>query len=143
MIEVERDVVQPTQLLWQVLSDLDSWATWLPTVDAVRTVEPGRPAEVGACYVLEQPGLPQARWTITDWRPGEGFTWESRALGVRSTSRHELTAHGDGTTIRLSIEWSGPMAGLVRLLYGRKTQDYVTREVQALEKTTQDLIDRR
>lgn len=142
MTHVKRDVTQPTQLLWQVLSDLDSWATWLPTVDAMRAVEPGRPAEVGACYVLEQPGLPRATWTITDWRPGAGFTWESHAFGVCTTGRHELTTHGDETTVRLSIDWSGPFAGLVRLLYGRKAQGYLTREVESLEKTAQDLIDR-
>lgn len=142
MIEVARNVALPTELLWQVLSDLDGWASWLPTVEGIRAVEPGGPPEVGASYVVEQPGLPRATWTITDWRPGAGFTWESRAVGVRSTGRHELSRSGDGTTVRLSIEWAGPLAGLVRLLYGRKTERYVTREAEALEMATRDLIDR-
>lgn len=142
MIEIERDIALPPELLWQVLSDLDSWPAWLPTVDELRAVEPGRPAEVGASYVVEQPGLPQATWTITDWRPGLGFTWESRAAGVRSTGRHDLSATAGGTTVRLSMEWTGPLAGLIRLLYGRKTRRYVSREIEALEMTTEDLVDR-
>ncbi len=142
MVQVMHSIILPADVLWTVLSDLESWASWLPTIDALRPVEAGRPAEVGAAYVLDQPGLPRAKWTITDWRPGAGFTWESRAVGVRSTGRHELASTGQGTDVMLSIEWTGPFAGLVRLLYGRKTKRYVEREVKALEHTAKDLTDR-
>lgn len=142
MIQVTRPTLLPTDVLWQVLSDLDRWASWLPTVDAIRPAEPGRPAGIGVGYVLEQPGLPRATWTITDWRPGGGFTWESRAGRVRSTGRHELTPTERGTDVVLSLDWTGPAAGLVRLVYGRKTRRYVEREAQALQDTAQDLTDR-
>ena len=47
-----------------------------------------------------------------------------------------LRENGDGTTtIELGIAWSGPLAPLVRLLLGRKTLDYVTREAAALDAT--------
>ncbi|MGB3185089.1 MAG: SRPBCC family protein [Ornithinimicrobium sp.] len=136
MILVTRSIPHPSDALWQVLSDVREWPTWLPTVDALRAVEPERPDGVGASYVLEQPGLPRATWTITDWRPGVGFTWRSRTVGILSTGRHELEPVATGTVVRLSIEWTGPLAWVVRLGYGRKAARYVEQEAQALDRAT-------
>ncbi len=135
MIEITRRSSLSAAELWPVMSQVRDWASWLPTVDAVRPVDPGRPDEVGAAYVVEQPGLPRATWTITEWVPDRSFTWESRAVGVLSTGRHALSPDADGTTIRLSMEWAGPLSGAVRLLLGRKGREYVTREAEALERT--------
>jgi uncharacterized membrane protein len=135
MIEVTRPTSLSAEALWPVLSEVRNWPQWLPTVDAVHPVLPDRPEEVGASYVVEQPGLPRATWTITQWRPGESFTWESRSPGIRSTGVHVLTAGTHGTTIRLGIDWSGPLAGVVRVLLGRRTLRYVTTEAESLELT--------
>lgn len=135
MIEVERGTRCPAEVLWPVLSDVRGWGSWLPTVHSVTAVDPGRPDEVGASYVVVQPGLPRATWTITRWRPGESFTWESRSPGVLSTGTHELRPGPDGASIRLGIEWTGPLAGVVRLLLAGRTRSYVTREAEALETT--------
>jgi hypothetical protein len=135
MIEVTRGTTLPAEVLWPVLSEVRAWGSWLPTVDSVVPVEPDRPDEVGASYVVLQPGLPRATWTITQWVPGESFTWESRSPGVRSVGTHELRPGPDGASVRLGIEWSGPLAGVVRLLLGGRTRDYVTREAEALEAT--------
>lgn len=135
MIEVTRWTTLPADVLWPVLSGVRDWGSWLPTVESVTPVEPDRADEVGASYVVLQPGLPRATWTITQWRPGESFTWESRSPGVRSVGTHELRPGTDGTIVRLGIEWSGPLAGVVRLLLGGRTRTYVTREAEALEAT--------
>lgn len=137
-IEVTRVVALPADALWPVMSDVRRWAVWLPTVDASRAVDPERPDEVGAAYVLDQPGLPRATWTITEWHPGTSFTWESRSPGVTSTGFHELRSGPEGpgsTTVRLAVHWQGPLAGAVRLLLGRRSTAYVTREAEALEAT--------
>lgn len=135
MIEVVRTTTLTPEALWPVLADVRGWPDWLPTVDAVQPVEPGRPEEVGASYVVEQPGLPRATWTVTAWEPGRSFTWESRSPGVVTTGRHVLEPTAAGTTVRLSITWTGPLAPLVRLLLGRRSRGYVTREAAALEAT--------
>jgi hypothetical protein len=136
MIEVTRSCALPAAELWPVMSGVRDWGSWLPTVDAVRAVDPQRPEEVGAAYVVDQPGLPRATWTITEWEPGRSFAWTSPRPGLVSTGRHELVPTPEGTTIRLAIEWTGALAGVARLFYGRKTHDYVTREAEALERTT-------
>ncbi|MBD3783997.1 MAG: SRPBCC family protein [Micrococcales bacterium] len=135
MIDVSRPTTLPAPALWPVMSGVRDWASWLPTVESVTPLEPERPDEVGAAYAVEQPGLPRATWTVTEWVPGRSFTWESRAVGIRTTGTHELQEGPDGTTIRLGIRWEGPLAGIVRAFVGRKSLDYVTRESAALEAT--------
>ncbi len=136
MIEVTRHSTHSPDTLWPVMSGVRDWGSWLPTVDTVRPMEPARADEVGASYVVEQPGLPRATWTITEWDPERSFAWESRKPGVLSTGRHALVPDGDGgTSIRLSIEWTGPLAGVIGLLLGGRTRDYVTREAEALDRT--------
>jgi uncharacterized membrane protein len=136
MIDVTRESTAPVDRLWSTISDVRDWPQWLPTVDAVTPHDPHRADEVGASYTVEQPGLPKAVWTITDREVGRSFTWESSSPGIRSVGTHTLRPNGDGTTtIELGITWSGPLAPLVRLLLGRKSLDYVTREAAALDVT--------
>jgi uncharacterized membrane protein len=117
---------------WPVLSDLPNWPAWCPTVRSVVAVDPSREPGVGAAYRVRQPKLPAATWTITSWRPGEGFTWESAAPGVHSTGVHDLVRIADGTRIELELRWRGPLRRLLRLLYGRLTRRYVAAEAAAL-----------
>src|SRR4051812_22203291 len=136
MIEVLRQSTAPADRLWSLMSAVRRWPQWLPTVDAVTALEPGRPDEVGARYTVEQPSLPRAVWTITALHPGRSFTWESTQPGIRSVGTHELRPIADGrTTIVLGLAWSGPLAPVVRLALGRKAHDYVTREAEALDRT--------
>lgn len=136
MGEVIRESRAPADRLWEVMADVRRWPQWLPTVDAVTPLDPSRPDEVGASYTVEQPGLPRAVWTITEIEPGRSFTWESAQPGIRSVGTHVLRPGPAGsTTIELGIAWSGVLAPLLRLVVGRKAEDYVTREAEALDRT--------
>lgn len=121
-----------TERAWEVLSDLPNWPTWCPTVRSVTAVDPARDPGIGAAYRVRQPKLPAATWTITSWRPGAGFTWESPAPGVHSTGVHDLVPTPDGTRIELALRWRGPLRWVLELLYGRLTRRYVTAEAAAL-----------
>lgn len=123
---------------WRVLSDLPNWPTWCPTVTSVEPVDPTREAGVGAAYRVRQPKLPAATWTITSWRPGEGFTWESPAPGVHSTGVHDLASTADGTRIELELRWRGPLRFVLQLVYGRLSRRYVATEAAALAARAKD-----
>jgi uncharacterized protein YndB with AHSA1/START domain len=119
--------------VWAVLSDLDAWPEWLPTVDTLTREEPGRPHGVGAAYLLKQPRLPRARWVVSRWEPGKGFTWTSSGPGVTTTGTHDLTPTPDGgTEIVLGIRWTGLLGGLFGLIFGRLTRRYIDTEAASL-----------
>jgi len=120
-------IAAPPERVWSLISDVRHWPQLLPaTVTSVTPLDPDRPEEVGARYVMEQPRLPRATWELTEWAPDRRFTWRSAMPGVTTTGSHVVEALPDGTTrVTLAIDWSGPLAGLVRLAYGRLTQRYV------------------
>jgi hypothetical protein len=95
-------------------------------VTSVTPLDPARPEEVGARYVIEQPKLPRATWELTEWAPTQRFTWQSRTFGVTTTGSHVVEPlPTGGSRAILAIDWTGPLAGLVRRAYGKLTQRYV------------------
>lgn len=139
MTIVTRVVPLPVDPVWRVLADVRTWPQWLPTVTALTPLEPERPEEVGSAYRLVQPRLRPGVWTVTDWRPGAGFTWESRQPGVRSVGRHDLRPVDGGTELTLTLDWSGPLAPLVRLALGRMSRRYVETEARAVAERAASL----
>lgn len=129
MSRVERLVDAEAGRVWSLVSDVERWDRILPTMRQVTRVgTDGGPLGVGARFEVVQPGLAKAVYEITEWRPGNGFTWVSSAPGVRTTATHELTAESGRTRLSLSLAWSGPLAGVVRLLLGSKARRMVEQE---------------
>jgi uncharacterized membrane protein len=129
-------IAAPPDIVWALISDVRHWPDLLPhTVTSVTPTDPTRPEEVGARYVIEQPRIPRATWQLTEWAPPQRFTWQSKTLGVTTTGTHvvEPAAEG-GSRATLSIDWSGPLAGVARLAYGRLTQRYVDIEGRNLRE---------
>jgi carbon monoxide dehydrogenase subunit G len=131
----ERSAATPDQL-WSVVSDLERWGDRLPTVDRVQPQGSG-PTRVGSTFEVRQPGLPRAVWEVTDWQPGRSFTWVSAGPGIRSTAVHTVHADGDGSSLDLSLEWSGPLARLLELLIGRKARGMVQTEAETFTRLGQ------
>lgn len=118
--------------LWSVVSNLTAWGELLPTVDSVQRLDTeGGPIDVGSRFTVRQPGLPAAVYEVTEWSPGRSFTWAARSPGVVTTASHIIDSEGTGSRLSLSIEWTGPLAGLVRLLLGGKSRRMVESEAEA------------
>ncbi|HWM75847.1 MAG TPA: SRPBCC family protein [Nocardioides sp.] len=119
--------------VWAVLSDLDAWPEVLSTVDRVEREGPAAPHGVGTAYYVEQPKVRRARWEVTEWKPGRSFTWTSSAPGLSMTATHEVApTPSGGTEIVLGMHWSGPLAGLLGLVYGRLVRRYMKTEATAV-----------
>lgn len=131
-VEVVRETDLPAEPLWAALSDLPSWPAWLDTVKALTPLEPGRPAEVGAAYRLDQPRLPEMVWRITRWEPGRGFVWRSSRPGIVCTGTHALEATTSGTRLRLGMTFTGPLSVPAGWFTGRVARTYVEREAEAV-----------
>ena len=128
----------PRAAVWAVLADLTGWPRWLPTVRSVIPESPGAQDGLGTTYLVRQPRLGTARWTITEWSPQRSFTWEARRPGVRTTATHRLEpAPEGGTNITLGITWTGLLAWLAKAAFGRLTRRYLAIEATSLAAEAQ------
>lgn len=119
---------------WAVLSAVDRWPEWLPTVDRVDVLDQAAIA-LGRRYRVHQPRLRPALWRISQVEAPHGFAWESRTLGLVSLADHRLEEAAAGRLrLSLSIAMRGPLTPLVRRAYGDLIQDYLTQEAAALER---------
>jgi uncharacterized protein YndB with AHSA1/START domain len=135
--EVTRTINASPERVWAILGDVERWPEWTASITSV---EPLDSSELGAGSRarVKQPGFPAATWTVDDWTPGKNFTWTARSGGVTTVAAHEL-AHGpDGsTTLTLRLRQSGPLAGVVGLLFGAKTRRYVRMEADGLKQRSE------
>jgi uncharacterized membrane protein len=104
--EASTSICSSSEHVWSVMSDVERWPQWLPTVSSVKQVG-SEGMQRGARFRVAQPGLPQAVWAVTSVWPNRFFTWQSRSPGLRIVADHILTQEPDGTTnvlLRLSFD---------------------------------------
>lgn len=130
--EIQTLVAASPERVWDTLSNVAEWPSWLPTVSSVEALNDGEP-RVGAEYRVVQPRSRPAVWTITDWKPAENFTWVSSSPGVRVSADHRVSQVEAGRAqVTLRMRFSGPMAWLANLVFGRLTRDYMRQEAESL-----------
>ncbi len=121
--------------LWSLISDLPAWGEMLPTVRSVEALDPAvGPIGVGSRFTVRQPGLPTAVYEVTEWAPGCSFTWVSRGPGLLATAVHTVEPVDSGSRLDLSLEWTGPLAGPLRLLLARKARGMVELEAETFTR---------
>jgi hypothetical protein len=119
--------------VWAALVDVTDWARWSRSITSVERLDEG-PLRVGSRARVRQPGMPDLVWVVDELREPEVFVWSTRSPGIRTVGSHVLTALPDGgTRIELAVDQSGPLAGLVGLLTGRRTRRYLGYEAAALK----------
>jgi hypothetical protein len=89
---------------------------------------------------VRQPRLAPVTWVVTELEAGRSFTWRAASAGLVLSAGHEVLPGPAGTsTIRLSIDQTGVLAGPVALLYGGTTRRYVRMEAEGLAAAAADL----
>lgn len=123
----------PVERVWEILIDVERWPEWSDSMTRVQRLEEG-PLRPGSTAKVSQPRLPTAVWRVTDLTPPSSFTWESKSPGVTTTAGHELTPTPDGrTTLKLTLDQTGPLARLISLFTGRLTRRYLDLEARGLK----------
>jgi len=125
-------IAAPPHHVWTVLCDVDSWHTWTASIRKVRRLDQGS-LGVGKNVLIDQPKLPPARWRITAWEEGRGFTWVSAAPGTRIAAEHTVEPALEGSEVTLSIQYNGILAGFVYLLTAGITHRYIGLEAAGLK----------
>jgi uncharacterized membrane protein len=135
-MDIERtiEIAASAERVWHVMIDVQRWPEWTPTVTSVERPDTG-PLKVGSRARLRQPRLPPAVWTVTALDAGRYFEWQNVTPGVKSVAGHRVETIGGRTTrATLTFEWTGWLAPLIRLLYGRLARRYVQTEAESLKR---------
>jgi uncharacterized protein YndB with AHSA1/START domain len=137
--EIEVDIDAAPEKVWAVLADVERWPEWTASMTLVQRLEDG-PFGVGSTVRVRQPRLPQAVYTVTEYEPGQAFSWAARSPGVMTTGGHQVVSHEDGhATVRLTVDQTGVLAPLVGLFAARLARRYVTMEGEGLKRRCESL----
>jgi hypothetical protein len=75
---------------------------------------------------------------VTALEPGRSFEWQSPAPGLLSVGGHRVDVVGEhASRVTLSLTWSGPLAPVMRLLFGKLSRRYVQMEAQGLKRRSE------
>jgi uncharacterized membrane protein len=128
------DIAAPPSDVWTVMIDVERWREWTPTITSIERLD-GGPFRVGSRARVRQPKLPTAVWTVISLVPGRYFEWHNMSAGLRSVAGHRVEpSPGGGSTVTLTFSWSGWLAWLIRLVYGKLARRYVRTEAESLKR---------
>lgn len=134
---ITTEIDAPASRVWIVMSDVDRWHEWTPSIRSVQRLE-GRPLGIGARARIRQPKFPPAIWRVIAIEPGRFFTWESTTPGLRVVGHHQVEqAPGGLSRATLSIELSGPLSAVFWALTRGISERYVRLEAQGLKSRSE------
>jgi hypothetical protein len=106
------DVPAPPAVVWEVLTDVDSYARWNTLLSVEGEFAVGNTVSAR----LSMPGLPTVRLRpeITAVEPGRTVRWRSSLFGVEAEHAFLVEPVSDGTTRFVQTEsFDGPVAEFV------------------------------
>ena len=133
------DIAVPAGRVWAVMSDVERWHEWTPSITRVTLLRKGALA-VGSRALVRQPKFPPALWRVTELVPGRSFTWVSVAPGLRVIGRHAVELTVNGTRAVLTLELKGMVGGLWGRLTRGITERYIAFEAAGLKARSEETI---
>lgn len=135
--EIVGEVNAPIERVWAVLSKVEAWPAWLPTVSSVEPLG-SAPIMIGARYRVRQPKLRSTVWTVSELEPPVRFAWRASSPGVELLADHALErTSAEVIRVRLRFEFRGWLGRLLGKAYGAITQAYLSQEVEALKRVVE------
>lgn len=127
------DIAAPPDRVWAVLTDVQRWPEWTPTVTRIERLDQG-PLAVGSRARIRQPKLPPAVWQVSEILEGRSFTWVTQSPGVSVIARHTVEPAVNGARATLSIGFAGLLGPLVARWTRRLNERYLALEAQGLRE---------
>lgn len=129
---VSIDINAPAERVFDVMTDVERWHEWTPSVTSVKLQQPA-PLAVGGRALIRQPKFPPALWTINAIEPGRSFKWINRAPGLLVTAHHGATPTPTGSRATLSLAYEGIFGGLLAWMTEGITKRYLDMEARGLK----------
>jgi uncharacterized membrane protein len=122
------------EAVWRVLSDVSQWPMWLPTVSRVEPLD-GNSLRLGARFVVHQPKLRPATWTVSELDEPRRFVWVARSPGVRMVAEHAVTPDSPATSrVVLRFSFGGLLGGIIGKSFSTIAQNYLAQEAASLKQ---------
>jgi hypothetical protein len=131
------DIAAPAEWVWQVMSGIDRWHEWTPSITSVKRLGGGTFA-TGSRVLIRQPRFPPALWKVTSIEPGRSFTWVSVAPGLRVVGHHLVESTISGSRATLSLELHGIFGGLFGRMTRNITERYIGYEANGLKARSEN-----
>ena len=142
--ETSIEITASPELIWSTLSEVERWPEWTNSVTEVERLDTGD-FGVGSRVRVKQPGMPRLTWEVTEYAPGEVFSWASKLPGVTTTGGHRFapgpSGRGSGSdvpsgpvTVTLTLDHEGFLAPVVWRLTGSRSRRYVQMEAEGLKR---------
>ncbi|OJZ75169.1 polyketide cyclase [Mycobacterium paraffinicum] len=133
------EIDAPSQLVWDVFSDVARWPEWTASVTSL-VGRDGPALATGKRFAIKQPRMPKLVWTVTEIDPGSSWTWEVRSPGASTVARHYVTGlPGGRTLVRQELDQRGFLGALVGRLMVSMTKRYLEMEAQGLKARSEQL----
>ncbi len=101
-IRVDRHISAPAEAAWQLLTDVEAWPHWGPSVRRAALEGGGTRLTAGARGTVWTVAGVRMGFTITEFEPGRRWSW--RVAGVAATG-HEVIDAPDGCRVAFEVPW--------------------------------------
>jgi uncharacterized protein YndB with AHSA1/START domain len=93
------DVAAPAATVWRLLTDVDCWPLWGPTVHSANTMD-GGPLALGTRGSVETVAGVTLSFEITEFTEGSSWSW--KVVGIPATD-HSVTPTPGGCRVRIAV----------------------------------------
>jgi uncharacterized membrane protein len=135
--ETSVDIAAPAAVVWSIMSDVERWHEWTPSVRSIRRLDKG-PLRLGSRALVRQPKLLPAVWTVEVLDPERSFTWKSGMPGLWVYGEHSVEPVATGTRAHLSVRFAGPLGLPLGRFLRSLNNRYLGLEAAGLKRRSED-----
>ena len=137
---ISTDVDASAGIVFAVLTDVELWPEWTPTVTSVEPLDGSSlPLAISSRIRIAQPKVPPADWTVTDLEAGRGFRMMSRSPGATVVANHWAEPLDDGRSrVTLSVTFSGWLGRMIARMMQGLNERYLAQEAAGLKRRSED-----
>jgi uncharacterized membrane protein len=130
------DIDAPPERVWEVMSGIERWPEWTPSVLSVRKLTDG-PLALGTQARVHARGTPESTWTVTEAVPPRSFTWGTKVRGAATSAGHVIEPSSTGVRVTLSLEVAGIAATVLKPLLGKSIRENLRLEAEGLKRRSE------